>query len=76
MFAASVSFGSNACSLGNLLSPFVSPDVLKVLKFQFGLTHFRAYQAEIINSALEGHDIFVVLPTGGGKSLLPITCMH
>jgi ATP-dependent DNA helicase RecQ len=35
----------------------------------FGFHKFRPGQAEAVNSALEGHDTLVVMPTGSGKSL-------
>ena len=44
----------------------------------FGLPAFRRGQREIIESALGGHDVLAVLPTGGGKSLcyqLPATVL-
>jgi ATP-dependent DNA helicase RecQ len=35
----------------------------------FGFSKFKGQQEAIINSVLEGKDTFVIMPTGGGKSL-------
>ncbi len=39
------------------------------LKLHFGHSAFRPMQREIIDDVLAGRDSFVVMPTGGGKSL-------
>ncbi|MDD2583464.1 MAG: DNA helicase RecQ [Bacteroidales bacterium] len=39
------------------------------LKRFFGFSSFKAQQEQIIHNLLEGNDSFVLMPTGGGKSL-------
>ncbi|MFZ4077135.1 MAG: DNA helicase RecQ [Legionellaceae bacterium] len=42
---------------------------LTVLKHYYGFDNFRAPQAEIVQDVIEGQDVLVLMPTGGGKSL-------
>lgn len=39
------------------------------LKKYFGFSTFKGRQEDIISTLLEGRDVFVLMPTGGGKSL-------
>ena len=42
---------------------------VEILKSVFGYTDFRPHQQEIIETLVAGEDAFVLMPTGGGKSL-------
>ncbi len=42
---------------------------LHILRNIFGYEHFRAPQAEVIDTLMRGDDALVLMPTGGGKSL-------
>jgi ATP-dependent DNA helicase RecQ len=44
-------------------------DAQSALERYFGFTNFREGQSAVIGSVLEGRDVVVVMPTGGGKSL-------
>ena len=44
-------------------------DLHQALKEQFGFDKFKDTQEKVIESLLAGHDTFVIMPTGGGKSL-------
>ncbi|MGE5317882.1 MAG: DNA helicase RecQ [Chloroflexota bacterium] len=41
----------------------------ELLKKIFGFDSFKGNQEPIIESLLDGHDTFVIMPTGGGKSM-------
>ena len=45
------------------------PNLTNQLQSQFGFDGFKGPQEEIIQSLLAGNDTFVIMPTGGGKSL-------
>ena len=52
---------------------------LQILQTTFGFTQFREPQQAIIEAVVAGNDAFVLMPTGGGKSLcyqLPALHMH
>jgi hypothetical protein len=44
-------------------------DPLYALRRVFHLPGFRGVQRQVIDSALAGEDVFVIMPTGAGKSL-------
>ena len=44
-------------------------DLSEVLKMHFGFDTFKGDQEAIIRNVLAGNDTFVLMPTGGGKSL-------
>ena len=46
-----------------------SIDPHQTLQEVFGYSEFRPHQAPIIETLIEGRDAFVLMPTGGGKSL-------
>lgn len=47
----------------------ISETLQKELEKHFGFTQFKGQQQAIMQSILEGKDTFVIMPTGGGKSL-------
>ncbi|MFT5481186.1 MAG: ATP-dependent DNA helicase RecQ, partial [Bacteroidia bacterium] len=47
----------------------VGLDLKDALKQQFGFNKFKGDQEAVIKSVLDGKDTFVIMPTGGGKSL-------
>lgn len=55
----------------------VSVSPLETLQTVYGYREFRRYQLEIIESLIAGQDAFVLMPTGGGKSLcFQIPALH
>ena len=44
-------------------------DIYKELKKYFGFNHFKGLQEQVIQTLLNKNNSFVIMPTGGGKSL-------
>ncbi|MBP8156905.1 MAG: DNA helicase RecQ [Flavobacterium sp.] len=44
-------------------------DIHKELKKYFGFSQFKGLQEQVIKSIITQHNTFVIMPTGGGKSL-------
>ncbi|MBD0779199.1 DNA helicase RecQ [Maribacter sp. ANRC-HE7] len=44
-------------------------DIHASLKKYFGFSKFKGLQEQVINNIVEGNNTFVIMPTGGGKSL-------
>ena len=55
--------------MNNTVTEHVVDDIHTTLRRVFGFPVFRPHQQEIIEGLLEGRDAFVLMPTGGGKSL-------
>jgi ATP-dependent DNA helicase RecQ len=56
-------------SRGKSAKGLVDPKLLHHLQEHFGFDGFKQEQGAIIQSLLNGKDTFVIMPTGGGKSL-------
>lgn len=46
-----------------------STDLFSSLKKYFGFSQFKGLQEKVIHNILDNNDTFVIMPTGGGKSL-------
>ncbi|PRP82627.1 putative DNA helicase recq1, partial [Planoprotostelium fungivorum] len=46
-----------------------SQKVAEVRQRVFGISSWRGYQEEVINATLSKKDVFIIMPTGAGKSL-------
>ena len=47
----------------------VTKDLKSALRTYFGFDSFRGEQEHVIKNLLNGHNTFVIMPTGGGKSM-------
>jgi ATP-dependent DNA helicase RecQ len=47
----------------------MTPPIHNTLKTIFGFHDFRPPQQDVIERVIAGEDVFLVMPTGGGKSL-------
>ena len=50
-------------------STYTDKEIQKTLKSVFGFDTFKGNQQKIIKALLKGKDCFVIMPTGGGKSM-------
>jgi ATP-dependent DNA helicase RecQ len=53
----------------SISKPAKKVDLHQALQHFFGFTKFKGTQEKAIESLLAGRDTFVIMPTGGGKSL-------
>jgi len=48
---------------------FTDKEIQKTLKTVFGFDKFKGDQLKVVKALLKGKDCFVIMPTGGGKSM-------
>ena len=51
------------------MNELIENQLLDTLQRFFGFNKFKGNQEKIVSSILDGNDTFVIMPTGGGKSL-------
>jgi len=74
-FSANQSSQNGEVKQDNEYAKFLLPqewddEVDMLLQNMFGLPSFRPLQREVINCTLQNQDCFVIVPSGGGKSLM------
>jgi ATP-dependent DNA helicase RecQ len=55
---------------GNRLNMDTNINLIEKLQYYFGFDRFKGQQEEAVRSVLTGKNTFVLMPTGGGKSLI------
>jgi hypothetical protein len=68
--ASSPYFQSSSATTNARNCPYSTHDITQTLRQSFQLQSFRENQLEIIQTTLSGKDCFVLMKTGGGKSLV------
>lgn len=64
-----VFLGANVAKISNHRMNITEIDLYRPLKDYFGFTRFKGLQEDVIKNLVAGKHTFVIMPTGGGKSL-------